>query len=78
MVVVHEFGVGDLIGPGTRVGPAEDLKVCFYFLIDMFSFSIGLGVIDSGEGKIIVKEFSELLGKGGGKLWAMIRDNFII
>ena len=27
-VIVCKFGMGDLVCPGTRVGPTEDLKVC--------------------------------------------------
>ena len=44
----------------------------------MFSFSISLGVVGGGEGEVIVKEVSELLGKGRGELWSSIRDNFVV
>ena len=49
-----ELRMGDLISSGTRVGPAEDLKVRFNLLVDTFCFTIRLGVIGSGEGEIIV------------------------
>ena len=67
-----ELCMGDLISPGTRVRPAEDLKVCLNLLVDTFCFTVQLGVVDSGEGEIIVQEFPKLLGKGGGELWTMI------
>ena len=40
VVIVSEFGMGDVIGPGSRVVPTEDLKVCFDFLVCPFSFSV--------------------------------------
>ena len=39
-VIVREFSMGDLVCPETRVGPAEDLKVCFNLLVDTFSFAV--------------------------------------
>ena len=45
VVVVHEFGMGDFIGPGTRVGATEDPKVCFNLLVDTFCLSIRLRVV---------------------------------
>ena len=77
-VVVGKLCMGDLINPGTRVGPAEDPKVRFDLLVDTFCFTVGLGVIGGGEGEVIVEEFAKFLGESGGKLQAMIRDDFII
>ena len=42
MVVVGEFCMGNLIGPGTGIGSAEDPKVCFNLLVDTFRFTIRL------------------------------------
>ena len=78
MVVVGKLHMGDFIGPGTRVAATEDLKVCFNFLIDSFSFAIRLRMVGSGKGEIVVEEFAKLLGKGGSELWATIRDDFVI
>ena len=64
MVIVGEFRVGDLVGPGTGIEPTENLKVCFNLLVDTFCFTVGLWVIGGGEGQVIVKEFSELLSEG--------------
>ena len=55
--------MGDFIGPGTQVGSTEDLKVHFNLLVDMFCFTIGLGVISGGEGEVVVEEFSRLFGE---------------
>ena len=66
---MHEFGVGDFVCPGTRVGPAEDPKV---------RFTVGLGVVGGGEREVIVKEFAEFLGERGGELWTTIRDDFVV
>ena len=73
-----EFGVRDFICPGTGVGPAEDLKVRFNLLVDTFCFTVRLGVIGGGEGKIVVKEFPKFLGEGGGELWTSIRDDLVV
>ena len=77
-MVVDELHIGDLISLGAWIGSAEDQKVCFNLLVDMFCFTVGLGMIGSGEGEIIIQEFSKLLGKGRGELWAMIRDDFVV
>ena len=52
-VIVGEFGVGDAICLRSRVIPTEDPKVGFDFLVYPFGFSIGLGVVGGGEGKVI-------------------------
>ena len=49
-VIVSELGVGDVIGPGSRVISAEDLKVRFDFFVYLFCFSVRLGVVGSGKG----------------------------
>ena len=48
MVVMCEFSVGDLVCPGTRVGPTEDPKICFNLLVDMFCFAVRLRVVGGG------------------------------
>ena len=50
VVIVSEFGVGDVISPGSGVVSAEDSKVCFDFLVYSFGFSVRLGVVGGGEG----------------------------
>ena len=65
---MHEFHMGDFVSPGSRVRSAEAPQIDFNFLVDLFCFSIGLRVVGSGEGKIIVEEFPEFFGKGRGKL----------
>ena len=47
-------------------------------MVYTFGFSIGLGVVGSGEGEVIVEEASKLLGEGRGELWSSIRDNFVV
>jgi len=54
VVVVGELGVRDLLRPGRGVGATEDAEIGFYFLVDSFSFSIGLGMVGGGEGEVIV------------------------
>ena len=49
-VIVSELSVGDVISPRSRVVPTEDPEVGFDFLVYPFGFSIGLGMIGSGEG----------------------------
>ena len=77
-VIVGEFCMGDFVSPGTRVGSAEDLKVRFNLLVDMFCFTVGLGVIGGGEGEVIVEELSELFDEGRSELWTTIRDDFVV
>ena len=67
-----KFCVRDLIGSGTQVRSAEDLKVHFNLLVDTFSFTIRLRVVGSGKREVVVQEFFKLLGKGRGELWAMV------
>ena len=78
VVVVGEFGVGDVISLASRFVSTEDLKVGFDLLVYLFRFSIRLRVISSGKGKIVFQEFSKLLSEGGGKLRASVRDDFVI
>ena len=59
MVVVCEFHMGDFVSPEGGVRSTEDSQIGFDFLIDLFSFSIRLRVVGSGEEEIIVKEFPE-------------------
>ena len=58
VVIVGEFSKGNMLCLGSRIGTTKDPKISLHFLIDMFSFSIGLRVISSGEGKLIAEEFS--------------------
>ena len=78
VVIVCKFSMGDLVCPGTRVGPTEDPKVGFNLLVNMFCFTIRLGVVGGRKGEIIVEELSELLGEGTGELWAMIGDDLVV
>ena len=78
VVIVGEFGKGNVLSPGSRVRAAEDPEISFNFLVDMFSFPISLGVVGSGEGEFVTKEFPQFFGEGGGKLWSSIRDDFVI
>ena len=78
VVIVDEFSVGDLVCPGTRVGPAEDPEVCLDLLVNTFCLTVRLEVVGGGEGEIIVEELSEFLGEGRGELWTLVRDDFIV
>ena len=78
MVVVGKLCMGDLISLGTQVRSTEDLKVHFDFLVNMFCFTVGLRIVDSGKGEVIVKEYSKLLGEDRGKLWAMMGDDLVV
>ena len=75
---MDKLHMGDLIGPGTQVGPIEDLKVCLNLLVDTFHFTVKLRMVGSGEGEVVVQEFPKLFGEGGGKLWATIGDDFVV
>ena len=77
-VIVGKFCVGDLIGPGSWIRSAEDPQVSFNLLIDTFSFTIKLWVVDGGKGEVIVQELAKLFRKGRGKLWVTVRDDFVI
>ena len=54
VVVVGEFSVGDRFGPRCGVIAAKDMKVGLDFLIDSFSFAVGLRVVGGGKGEIVV------------------------
>ena len=53
-VVVGEFCVGDRFGPRCGIIAAEDTEIGLDFLVDSFSFAVGLRVVGGGEGKIVV------------------------
>ena len=72
VVVVGELHMGDFVGPGTRVGPTEDLKVCFNLLVDMFGFAVRLRMVGGGKGEVVVEKFAKLFGKGRGELGASV------
>ena len=77
-MVVGELCMGDLISPGTWVRSVEDPKVHFNFLVDMFCFAVGLGVISSEEGEVVIQEFAKFFSKGRGELRTTIQDDFVI
>ena len=49
-VIVSEFGVRNVVSPGSGVVSTEDPKVRFNFLVYLFGFPVRLGVIGGGEG----------------------------
>ena len=46
--------VGDQFGPRCGIIAAEDAKVGFDFLVDLFHFAVRLWVIGGGEGEVVV------------------------
>jgi len=62
-VIVGEFNVRDLFRPRGRVCAAEDAEISFYFLVNAFGFSVGLGVIGSGKGEVVVENSSKFPGE---------------
>ena len=51
---MSEFCVGDQFGPRCGIVATEDTKVGFNFLVNSFGFAVRLGVVGSGEGKVIM------------------------
>ena len=78
VVIVGEFGEGNVLSPRSWVRAAENPKIGFYFLVHTFGFPISLRVVGSGESKFITEEFAQFFGEGGGELWSSIRDDFVI
>ena len=76
--VVLELSGGEELGPLVWVIYAEDPEVGFNFLIGLFSLSVSLGVIGSGQADVIFKDSSEFSGEGRCELWATIRDEDIM
>ena len=54
------------------------MKIHFKFLIGSLSLSVSLRMIGSGEANIIFEEVCKFLGKGGGELWAVVRDESVM
>ena len=78
VVIVSEFGVGNVVGPRSGIVSTKDLKVHFNFLVHPFSFSVRLRVVGSRERKIIFQELSKFSSEGGCELGASVRDDLII
>ena len=72
LVIVGKFSMRDFVCSRTGVIATEDPKVCFSLLVDMFCFTIRLGVIDSGDGEVVIEKFTKLLGEDRGKLWTSV------
>ena len=51
---MRKFGVGNRFGPRCGIIAIEDAEVSFNFLVDSFSFAVGLWMISGGEGQVIV------------------------
>ena len=54
VVVVGKFSMSYRIRPQDGVISTEDLKVRFNFLVDSLCFSVGLGMVGSRQGEIVV------------------------
>ena len=67
-----EFGVRDLFGPRGRVCATEDAEVGLYFLVNTFGFSVGLWMVGSGKGEVVIENSSEFPSECRGELWATI------
>ena len=78
LVPVSKFSMGDVICPRSGVVPTEDPKVCFDLLVYLFGFSVRLGMIGCGEGKVILQEFSKFSSEGGRELGTMIGYDFVV
>ena len=73
-----EFCRGKELHPFCWVVGVKDVKIHLKFLIGLFCLSICLRVIGCGQANVVFEEASEFLGKGGGKLGALIRDESIV
>ena len=54
VVVMGKFGESYCVSPQGGVISAEDSKVNFDLLIDSLSFPVGLGMVGSRQGEVIV------------------------
>ena len=51
-----EFGGGKELHPFSQVVGAKDVEISLEFLIGLFSLSVGLRVVCSGESYVIIEE----------------------
>ena len=63
-----EFSMRDFVSPGTWIASAEDPKVGFNLLIDMFCLTVRLGMIGGGEREVVIEKSAKFFGKDRGKL----------
>ena len=54
VVIVCEFSMGDGFRPGCVIIATEDSEVGFDFLVYSFGFTVGLRVVGSGKGKVVM------------------------
>ena len=76
--VVMEFCQGKELYPFSWVVGAKDAEISFELLIGLFSLSIGLRMVGSGEANIIFEEVGKFLSEGTGELRALVRDESIM
>ena len=76
--VVMEFHGGKELYPFSQVVGTKDAEICLKLLIGSLGLTISLRMIGSGEANIIFEKASEFLGKGGGELWAPVRDESVM
>ena len=73
-----EFGRGKELYPFSQVVGAKDVEISLEFLIGLFSLSIGLRMVGSGEANIIFEEVGKFLSVGTGELRASVGDESIM
>ena len=67
-----KFSSRNEVEPGFRIVGAEDVEICFNFLIGVFSLPMSLRVVGSGEFDIVLEESGQLPREGRGKLGSSI------
>ena len=73
-----EFCRGKELCPFSWIVGAKDVEIGLELLIGSLSLSVGLRMVGSGEANIIFEKASKFLGKGGGELWAPVRDESVM
>ena len=70
--IMGKLSKWEKIGPVVLLVVTEDLKKLFNFLVNVFSFSISLRMVGSGQRLLNVQFFSCFLHYFGGKLRALV------
>jgi hypothetical protein len=78
LVIMEKLCKRKVFNPCFRVGMTIDSEICFQFLVEALSLSIGLRVISGRQCNGVIKKLSKGSREFGNELGTTIRDDLIV